>query len=107
MLGRLECRVDVVANGVEVLGALEKSHYDIVFMDMMMPEMNGLEATKSIRSLVQYSNVVIVALTSDVVDEVSANYLDAGINEVLARPVKQNELTAILEKLNCKEVYAV
>ena len=105
MLERLECRVDVAANGIEVLGALEKSDYDIILMDMMMPEMDGLEATRRIRSSPHYNEVVIIALTANALDEDKTKCMNAGMNDYLSKPVKPEELNKMLLKWCLKASY--
>jgi CheY-like chemotaxis protein len=64
MLHKLGYRMDVVANGLEVLEALDRQHYDLILMDVRMPEMNGLEASKNIRKRWPGKKPVIVALTA-------------------------------------------
>ena len=69
MLERLGYRVDVVANGTEVLNVLTQIPYDIILMDVMMPEMDGIEATRKIRSQTSMKQPNIIALTANAMEE--------------------------------------
>ncbi len=98
MLARLGCRVDVVANGIEVLNALEQIPYDIILMDVMMPEMDGIEATIQIRARNTYRQPYIVALTANAMEEDRKKCLEAGMNEYLSKPIRADQLEAALEQ---------
>lgn len=93
--------VDVVADGVEALEALKHTHYNLVLMDVQMPEVDGLEATRRIRK--KYSSVLdhevpIIALTAHALEKDRERCLAAGMNDYIAKPVSPESLTATLEK---------
>ena len=79
-------KVDWAINGVEVLEKLQKNTYDIILMDIMMPEMDGLEATRIIRSSKSdYHDITIIALTASIMKEDHDKCINAGINEVAGK----------------------
>ena len=93
MLTRIGYVVDVVENGALAVEALRNKPYDIVLMDMQMPVMDGMEATKTIRnSKSPYSNVPVIALTADVVVDHQQTYFDAGVNAIVGKPVNWDDL---------------
>ena len=96
MLHHLGCRVDAVANGLEVLEALERVSYDIILMDMMMPEMDGIEATIEIRKNLSVDQPIIIALTASAMEEDRNKCLGAGMNDYLSKPFKTDELAYVL-----------
>ena len=100
-------RVDLCASGMEAIEAIKSSRYDLVFMDHMMPEMNGIEATLRIRALEgdesYYKSVPIVALTANAVSGANEMFLDNGFNDFLSKPIDMIKLNAILEKWIPKE----
>src|SRR5215510_11768791 len=80
MLERLGYRPDVAANGVEVLQALRRQTYDVVLMDVQMPELDGLEATRQIR-LRMGAKPHIIAMTAHALDGDREMCLEAGMND--------------------------
>ncbi|MBE7635294.1 response regulator [Sneathiella sp. P13V-1] len=94
---------DIVANGAEAISAVEKKEYDIILMDIRMPVMSGVEATQSIRSMISPKrDIPIIALTADVIEDHKSSYLDAGINEVIAKPIDQAKLFEVLSSFTDK-----
>jgi len=92
-------RVVVAANGREALAALEKDDYDLVLMDVQMPEMDGLEATAAIRKMEEGSgkHQTVVALTAHAMKGDEERCLAAGMDGYLSKPIRPAELDAILE----------
>ena len=99
MLKHLGYRADAVSNGREALLALKQNHYDIILMNLRMPEMDGIEATRLIREHCPPSHQPkIIALTAHVLPNSREICLEAGMNDFIAKPVKMNDLAKILSK---------
>jgi two-component system sensor histidine kinase/response regulator len=105
-LRKLRCRADSVANGLEVLAALQLAPYDIILMDCQMPEMDGYEATRVIRKQEQSlgkacswkSPVYIIAITANAMQADREKCLATGMDDYLSKPVRPLELRAALER---------
>ena len=98
MLKRLGHRADVVANGIEVCQALERQHYDIVLMDVRMPEMDGLEATRTIRQRWPIDRPKVIAITAHALEGDRDKCLVAGMDDYITKPVKMEELAEVLKR---------
>jgi PAS domain S-box-containing protein len=99
MLERLGYRADLAANGIEVLESLRRQPYDIVLMDVQMPEMDGTEAAQHIREEWQKEEQPhIIAVTAHALVGDRERLLIAGMDDYIAKPVQINELTGALEK---------
>lgn len=98
MLKRLGYRADAVADGKEVLQALERQPYDLVLMDIRMPEMDGITATHVIRKLQPRGDPKIVAITAYALEGDKERCLEAGMDDYISKPVKMEELEAVLIK---------
>ncbi len=97
-LARLGVRPDIVANGLEALDAVMQTHYDLVLMDVSMPEMDGIEATRRIRSgLPPALQPRVVAMTACAFEEDRRRCLDAGMDDFFGKPVRAEELAKALE----------
>ena len=100
MLNHLGYKADVAVNGRDVLNRLEEKSYDVILMDIQMPEMDGLEATRSIRSsLPGAMQPKIIAMTAYTLQGDREQCLAAGMDEYISKPVKMEELREALEKL--------
>ncbi|HSM72886.1 MAG TPA: response regulator [Anaerolineales bacterium] len=98
-LDKLGYRADVASNGLEALDAISRQDYDVVLMDMQMPEMDGLEATRLIRGRTAgFHQPRIIAMTANVTKEDRQACLDAGMDDYLAKPIRIEELVAALNK---------
>jgi signal transduction histidine kinase/HPt (histidine-containing phosphotransfer) domain-containing protein len=97
---------DLAGNGREALAALDQKPYDLVFMDLMMPEMDGLEATQTIRSRQKSetahpnynSRIIIVAMTAHAMQSDRDNCLAAGMDDYLSKPIRPSDIRGIIEK---------
>jgi CheY-like chemotaxis protein len=101
MLEKFGCRPDIVRNGREALKALEHAHYDIVLMDIGMPEMDGFEATAQIRNPhthVRNHNVPIIALTAHAMKGYRERCIEAGMNDYVTKPIQPQELFDAIER---------
>lgn len=97
VLGKLGYIPALANNGREALEMFEKERYDLIFMDVQMPEIDGFEATKAIRE--NYENQpVIIAITANAMEEDRVACLKAGMNEYISKPVNLQELMQLLEK---------
>ena len=98
MLKRLGYSADAVANGLEALQALGRQHYDIVLMDVRMPEMDGLEATQIIRKRWPKNVLMVIAITAYALEGDREKCLDAGMDDYISKPVKLDELEGVLSR---------
>ena len=97
ILGKLGYRTDAVSNGLEALEAVKCTEYDLVLMDLMMPEMDGEEATRLIRREVPACRQPwIIAMTANVMKEDRERYLAAGMNDFISKPVRIEHLVSVL-----------
>ncbi|HUI39406.1 MAG TPA: response regulator, partial [Methanothrix sp.] len=96
MLKKLGIKADVAATGREVLHSLEHQSYDIVLMDVQMPEMDGFEATKAIRKRWPKRNLYIIAVTAHAQEEDRKRCLAAGMDDYISKPVRMKELCSAL-----------
>ena len=98
MIKKLGYEADSVANGHEVLEALERQTYDLILMDIQMPEMDGLEATRAIRRRWPSGGPRIIAFTAHAIQGDREKCLEAGMDDYLSKPINLEELKAALER---------
>ncbi len=98
LLNRLGYHADVVENGKKVLQHLNENVYDIVLMDMEMPEMDGFTATREIRKNLIYKNLPIIALTAHAMKEHRKKTLKAGCTDYISKPVDREKLDQLIKK---------
>lgn len=102
MLKKLGYRADAVVNGQEVLEALERQPYDIIFMDVKMPVMTGIEAAKKIRERWPENGPKIIAITAYALHGDREKCLAAGMDGYIPKPVQKEDLVEVLEKYKMK-----
>ena len=96
ILARLGYRADVVANGEEVMQAVAKVDYDVILMDVQMPVLDGLEATRRIRAADDRSKPYIIAMTAGATELDREHCIDAGMDDFLAKPAQVESIVAAL-----------
>ncbi|MEN8162695.1 MAG: ATP-binding protein, partial [Acidobacteriota bacterium] len=100
MLGKMGHAVDVVANGIEAVEAVQAKRYDLVFMDIQMPEMDGLHATREIRAFNdERAQVPIVAMTANALKGDEECCLEAGMNGYLSKPINRQKMVELIALL--------
>lgn len=98
LLELLGCRADVVSSGTEALAAVRRQHYDVVLMDMRMPDLDGVEATRQIRQINQHGNVWIIAMTASTMPKDRRRCYAAGMNDYLSKPIRRSALAQALKR---------
>ena len=106
LLQQLGYRADVAQNGLEALAAIERQPYDLVFMDLQMPEMDGLAATQAIRERQKAARpaphfdrrIVIVAMTASAMQSDRDRCLAAGMDDYLAKPIRPEDIRRVVER---------
>ena len=107
LLKKRHCKVTLANNGAEAVDCFEKGHFDLIFMDMQMPVMDGIEATESIRSREMrrswvvsqdFTQVYIIAMTANAMDGDRERCLQAGMNDYVSKPVRPADLYAAIDR---------
>jgi len=93
-----------VANGAEAIQALERQPYDLVLMDVKMPVLGGVEATRMIRERWPYNGPKIIAITAYALHGDREKCLAAGMDGYLAKPVQKEELAEVLDRYSQKDL---
>lgn len=104
ILERLGYRADVAANGIEVMESIKRQTYDVVLMDVQMPEMDGVEATHQIRAMFPMDEQPwIIALTAHALPGDKEQYLTTGMDDYISKPVRPEDLVEVLERYRTPE----
>lgn len=108
ILERMGHRPTFVDNGLKAIDAIKATDFDVVLMDVRMPELSGPEATRQIRLLPsEKSKIPIIALTADIIAENQKTYFEAGMNDCVGKPINLEELAAALNKAMGETVNAI
>lgn len=104
MIENIGCRVDIAADGKEALSKLMHiKNYDLIFMDIGLPDMNGFEVAKAIRKKPEMMNTPIIALTAHILDQDKELCLAAGMEKIITKPLVYNELVKIIQECDLKK----
>jgi CheY-like chemotaxis protein/two-component sensor histidine kinase len=96
MLKKMQCKTDIVENGVDLLKQVASAPYDMIFMDVNMPKMDGLEATRTLRK--RGNQHIIIAMTADASEKDRQKCLDAGMDDYISKPIDYYTFEKILNK---------
>ena len=98
LMEKLGCSCVLAENGRDAIQKLESQSFDLVLMDLMMPEMDGVETTRLIRSSGHaYANVPIIALTANVLPSTERTCWDAGMNDFMDKPITYARMKAVMD----------
>jgi PAS domain S-box-containing protein len=103
LLQQIGYRADLAANGFETIDALERQTYDVILMDVQMPELDGLEATRNIRKLALVTQPHIIAMTANAMEGDREACLAAGMDDYISKPIRVPDLQEALGKAERKE----
>jgi signal transduction histidine kinase/CheY-like chemotaxis protein len=98
LLGQMGYRADIASNGLEAIQSVERQNYDVVLMDVQMPEMDGLEATQAIRNLTNIAQPRIIAMTANAMEGDREACLKAGMDDYVSKPMRVNDLVEALDR---------
>lgn len=98
LLSSTRMNIDVASNGKEVISLVQKNNYDLIILDHMMPVMDGMEALRIIREEGYCDDVPIIVLTANAVSGARTEYLDAGFDEYLSKPVERGQLYRTIKR---------
>jgi signal transduction histidine kinase/CheY-like chemotaxis protein/HAMP domain-containing protein len=97
-LEKMGCLVTLAGDGLEAIGLVKQKHFDLVFMDLHMPKLDGIGATRVIRQEVSDDHPYIIAMTADITQGVRQDCLDAGMNDYISKPVSFKELDEAVKR---------
>jgi PAS domain S-box-containing protein len=106
ILARFGCEVHEAVDGYEALTWCENQRPDLIFMDIGLPELNGLETTARIRQLPSMQEIPVVALTAHTHPEDVASFLDGGLDQVVKKPFMEGQIRLVLEEFLGKELWS-
>jgi CheY-like chemotaxis protein len=98
ILGRVNLEVDTAEDGESAVSKIRENSYELVLMDIQMPNMDGLEATRMIRQMQEHENMPVIAMTANVFAEDRRACLEAGMSDFISKPVNPKELYATVLK---------
>lgn len=99
LLEKMDITADNASDGIEAVAAVQVTDYDLILMDMQMPRMDGLSATRKIRELREIKQPHIIALTANAFEEDKQRCFEAGMNDFLSKPIIYDLLVQRLEQL--------
>lgn len=102
LLEQMGYRADLASNGIEAVESLERQIYDVILMDVQMPEMDGLEATRIIRKLMGAVQPHIIAMTANAMEGDREMCIAAGMNDYISKPIRINDLVDALMRAERK-----
>ena len=102
-LQKMGYNTDIAANGLEVLTALERQSYDLIFMDIQMPEMDGSEATKAVIQKYGDKRPVIIAMTANAMEGDREKFMEDGMDDYVTKPINLKIIQNLLKKVYLKE----
>ncbi|HEY5731695.1 MAG TPA: GAF domain-containing protein [Anaerolineales bacterium] len=102
ILEQMGYRADIASNGIEAVESIERQIYDVILMDVQMPEMDGLDATRNIRKLTEVTQPHIIAMTANAMEGDREMCIAAGMNDYVSKPIRVNELVEALLKVERK-----
>ncbi|NDK55244.1 PAS domain S-box protein [Pontibacter fetidus] len=106
-LERLNCRTDIASNGYEAIELATTNNYNIIFMDIQMPEMDGVTATKHIKDILAEDCPPIVAMTAYSMKDDADKFMNQGMDDYVPKPVKSKDLLAVISKWEKSEWYGL
>ncbi len=109
LLKDTKIQIDTAMNGAEALELIQGKHYDVIFLDHMMPVMDGVEAFRRMKLLEKNPNAItpVVMLTANAVSDARNGYMDEGFSDYMAKPIREEVLLATLKKFLSKDLVKV
>lgn len=109
LLSTFECQVDLAESGRQCLSMIREKKYDLIFMDHMMPDMDGTDTLRLIRAEGDeyYQNVPVIVLTANVVSGIKEEFFSLGFSDYLPKPIEMNKLENMIEKWIPSELLVV
>jgi CheY-like chemotaxis protein len=104
MLEQMGYRADIASNGLEAVESIERQTYDVILMDVQMPDVDGLDATRLIRRLAGIAQPHIIAMTANAMEGDREICLAAGMNDYISKPIRVIELVQALMKAERKKL---
>jgi signal transduction histidine kinase/DNA-binding NarL/FixJ family response regulator len=109
LLKDTKIQIDTAMNGADALELIQSKRYDVIFLDHMMPVMDGIEAFRRMKKLEKNPNVItpVVMLTANAVSDARNGYMDEGFSDYMAKPIREEALLATLKKFLSKDLVKV